>query len=1407
MNRIYRSIWNDTTGAYAAVSENARSAGKKSALSTTAVAADARFALKGLSVCVMLAFNLNVYALPTGGAVSAGSASIAGGAGAMTINQSSQNVAINWQSFSIAQSEAVRFVQPNSSSVALNRVLGADASSILGSLSANGKVFLLNPNGILFGQGAQVNVGGLVASTLNLTDGDFMAGRYKFAGAGNGTVLNQGTINAEGGYVALLGANVSNEGVITANLGTVALAAGNAVTLDVAGDGLLNVAVNEGAVNALVQNGGVIRANGGQVLLTAQAAGKLLQSVVNNTGVIQAQSIENRNGTIRLLGDMQSGTVNVSGTLDASGAGAGQTGGSVTVTGHHVGLFGGHINASGDAGGGTVLIGGDYQGTGTVQHATATYMSSDSTINADAINNGNGGTVVLWANDSTRANGSITSRGGAQSGDGGLIETSGHNLDVAGIRVDTSAPNGAYGTWLLDPADVTITGAATSGGSFSGGATNVFSPSAGASTANVAVADITNALLTTGVTINTENTGAAGVGSGDITIGTATVAAPITWTAATTLTMNAVRNVLVHPGSAITATNGSLVINAGGNIEKNAATTTTTGNLRFVAGGNMDMNAATTVTTGDILAIAGGNTTVTAAMTVTTGNMILRGDNDGTGPGAVIGGTVNVACAANCLTITTGALRIRFNPASYATTGAEIANYATKLTGGGTLDAKAWVFGRGDDKIYDGTTAATVAGLKPDIAGVAPAAVLGAVTNANFDTKHVGVSKLITYDSTFANATFDLFAPIGTPAGTYTTRADIFVRPLTVSAVTDTRVYNGTTSSVGIPTSLGLQPGDTLTGPLTQAYASKNVLGAGNSILVATGPYAVTDGNGGNNYTVAVNTAPGTITPLTLVGSITAANKVYDGNNSATIVTRTLATPIAGDTVSYTGGTALFSDKDVADGKTVTGTGLSLAGADAGNYTVNTTATTTANITPAPLTLQANDATKVYGQTFTPASTDFTVPVPPVAGETVTSVAETSTGSAATASVAGSTYPIVITPGSATGTFTPSNYNITYLNGALTVTPAPLTLQANDATKVYGQTFTPASTAFTVPVAPQNGETVTSVAETSSGSAPTASVAGSTYPIVITPGSATGTFTASNYTITYLNGVLTVTPAPLTVTADDATKVYGQTFTPASTAFTTTALQNGEAVGSVTEVSPAGTPPTAAVPGPYAITPSAATGGTFTPTNYTINYVDGVLTVTPAPLTVTATDATKTGGTALVFGGTEFTNTATQNAETVGSVNLVSAGTPVSAAAATYPITPGSATGGTFTPTNYTITYVDGVLTVTPAPVPLIQQLPVAGMNETPVQGFAGVSSPAFMPLAGLNLAVMDTGVRMPLVQLAETSLVPTAPAPVVVVVETPTVLPAPVVVPPEIPLQSFVPPAPPQVYVPPLRPRKPDRN
>ncbi len=280
----------------------------------------ARFAwLIGISLAGTVAARpATAQTLPTGGEVAAGQASVATRGSSMTVNQTSDRAVLNWQSFSIGKDASVTFDQPGTSSVALNRVVGSDPSSILGNLSSNGKVFLVNGNGIVFGKTASVNVGGLVASTLNISDADFMAGQSRFAGTSTAGVQNDGTITAKGGYVALLGAQVGNSGVIRANFGTVVLAAGEAITLDVAGDGLLNVAVDKGAVGALVRNGGLIRADGGKVVMTAQGAGDLLHTAVNNSGIIEARTLQNRSGTILLLGDMQTGTTNLSGTLDAS---------------------------------------------------------------------------------------------------------------------------------------------------------------------------------------------------------------------------------------------------------------------------------------------------------------------------------------------------------------------------------------------------------------------------------------------------------------------------------------------------------------------------------------------------------------------------------------------------------------------------------------------------------------------------------------------------------------------------------------------------------------------------------------------------------------------------------------------------------------------------------------------------------------------------------------------------------------------------------------------------------------------------------------------------------------------------------------------------------------------------------
>ena len=513
MNHIFRTLWNPSTGTCVATCEHAAARDRAASSSVFGAAPSVEpfaggqtvWAWRSLPLAVMLAWGGLAVATPQGGVVSAGSASITQLPGQMTITQNTPHVAINWQSFGIEAGQSVQFVQPGRSAVALNRVTGADPSAILGRLSANGQVFLVNPNGILFGSGASVDVGGLVASTLKINDSDFMAGSYRFSGASAAELRNQGTLqSATGGYVALLGAQVNNQGAVVAPRGSVVMAAGQAMTLDVLGNELLSVRVDQGVANAMLSNGGLLQADGGQVLVSTQAAGNVLANAVNNTGVVQAQTVENRQGTIVLLGSMDSGTVSLGGTLDVS-AGAGQKAGRVLATGRQVGLFDAHILASGGAGGGQVLIGGGYQGRDpAVPHAQAVYMSAGATIEANARDQGDGGRVVLWADGSTRALGQVSARGGAKGGDGGLIETSGQWLDVGGLRVDTRAPLGKIGTWLLDPADITISSAATTDASATAG---VFTPNSGVSAANINVTDLVTALGGSNVTVSTENTG------------------------------------------------------------------------------------------------------------------------------------------------------------------------------------------------------------------------------------------------------------------------------------------------------------------------------------------------------------------------------------------------------------------------------------------------------------------------------------------------------------------------------------------------------------------------------------------------------------------------------------------------------------------------------------------------------------------------------------------------------------------------------------------------------------------------------------------------------------------------------------------------------------------------------------
>ena len=302
MNKTYRLIWNRCLGAWVAAAETTCASGKKSSGRARAGVAAAGFAAAlGASLpLAAAAADLAPGALPTGGTVAAGQADIAASGTRMDITQSSQKAIINWQGFDIGSQAQVNFAQPNAAAVALNRVSGPNISRIEGQLTANGQVFLVNPSGVIFGNGARVNAGAFVASTLNIRDDDFLAGNYTFTGTG-GTIENRGTISAApGGYVAFIAPKITNAGIVSAPQGTVAMGAGERVTLNFAGDRLVGLSVAAETLDTLIENRQAIRAEGGAILLTAAGAEAVTRGVINNSGVLEAGSLTADGGRIVL---------------------------------------------------------------------------------------------------------------------------------------------------------------------------------------------------------------------------------------------------------------------------------------------------------------------------------------------------------------------------------------------------------------------------------------------------------------------------------------------------------------------------------------------------------------------------------------------------------------------------------------------------------------------------------------------------------------------------------------------------------------------------------------------------------------------------------------------------------------------------------------------------------------------------------------------------------------------------------------------------------------------------------------------------------------------------------------------------------------------------------------------------
>lgn len=658
-----------------------------------------RWPLNLIGAALAACFAPGASALPTDPGVVAGNASFAQSGNALTVTNSSGTI-INWNSFSIGSGESVRFIQPDASSSVMNRVLAADPSVLLGSLQSNGKVFLINPAGITVGAGARIDVAGFFASSLTLTDEDFLAGRLNFVatpGAAAVRVADGAEIaTPSGGQVYLIAPQVENAGLIATPQGEAVLAAGQRVelidtgtpgvkvTVDAGGEALnlgrlMAESGRVGMVGAVVRQQGTTSAaslvrEGGRIFLKATQKVELAAGSTTDASGTQGGTVEVDGG----------GTTTVAGAVSAAGTAA--AGGRIELLGDKVGLLAGaDVDASGASGGGTVLVGGDYQGgNADVRNAQISYLDRAATIRANALQSGDGGKVIVWADDTTRAYGTISARGGESAGDGGFVEVSGRKSLDFDASVNTLAPQGNAGTLLLDPNSVTII---NGGGLPIGGAD--WEESGGATTLDWATIDAQ--LMTTDVQIKTLDSG----GSGDdiyFMPGTPT-AIVASATATRKLTLIADDNISFSTPMTL---EGSLVATAGANIMF-SSNVHAKGSFTASAGGDISLLRYQAISNGDMSFTAGGNISIAPSggfgdaglfMNKTGGSQIvtaggtlsLDGGDLNTASGAYIVSAGSQQINANAITLT-GGTNLGDNRAEIRSTG----NQTVTATGNITL--------------------------------------------------------------------------------------------------------------------------------------------------------------------------------------------------------------------------------------------------------------------------------------------------------------------------------------------------------------------------------------------------------------------------------------------------------------------------------------------------------------------------------------------------------------------------------------------------------------------------------------------------------------------------------------------------------------------------------------------------
>ncbi len=674
--------------------------------------------LRALAVAVCLAGCNTAWAGPEGGVVTGGEGAIEISGNVTNVEQLTERLSVQWDSFNLSRQETVNFLQPGRTSMVLNHILQNGPSQINGMINANGHVLLINPRGVVFGENASINVGSLTASTLWMRREDFLNGDFALRALDedSGTIVNHGLISAAAGGVSLVGERVVNEGLITAELGYVNLASGREAYLTFDEEGFLGVKVTQDVLENVmgeessVENNGEISAPGGRVILEANVSSGLFDSAVNNSGIIEATGFDDvPAGEIQVLGD----TVRIA--------------------------DGSRLSVDGDSGGGEILIGGDLKGENpAVQNAMFTNVDQDVLITANALAAGDGGKVIIWADDTTVYLGQIEAKGVGAGGDGGFAEVSGkETIQVKGTAILT-AEFGEAGTLLLDPGLVIIVDG-----------TDVTDPPPDASLVEDAWI---NAQLALGnLTIATDDSGDNGtIGGG----GTENIqfqpGDTISITLANDLTLDAGNDVTLTSDTTITGA-GSLIINAGQND----------------GGGTVDTGGASIAGTlgGVVITGGGGNDVFTIDVALPGSSSVTGGAGDdsytltasvsGSLSGQAGDDTFNLGTGGSATSIDGGTNTGVGDEVSYAANGAVITVAVDDFTGIETLTGSA------QSDTLQGTTGADTFGLTGAGAGT-----VGGISFSSFETVD-GLGGSDTIEGTGGNDSFLVSAAnAGTAIGT-----------------------------------------------------------------------------------------------------------------------------------------------------------------------------------------------------------------------------------------------------------------------------------------------------------------------------------------------------------------------------------------------------------------------------------------------------------------------------------------------------------------------------------------------------------------------------------------------------------------------------------------------------------------